>query len=366
MTAKKLFRFLYFVEIQMKLLAQDFISNQYGKQVTTAREMELNFMTFKQGFVLLTAILLSIAAAGCGGSSTNEAQVEAAESEEMMVAPLDFSEPPETSPSETAEPSTMEPRAEQSSANVAPTPPKAQPAPTRPPQPAAGNRIAQPDDPVSSPTPVDRADRGQVTANQQSQIVVPPSAPRTVADAPAYRDASPPPQPRYVRIPEGTVVEIRLEERVASDEQRTGDRFKARLDRDIEVDGEVVFPVGTEVTGKILDATESGRVEGRARMELALESLKRGEESFPIRTNPIAVEAEGSKGRDAKIIGGAAAVGALIGAITGGKKGAAVGAASGAGAGTAGVLITKGEEVDLPRERLLSFRLEDSFEAQVK
>jgi len=185
---------------------------------------------------------------------------------------------------------------------------------------------------------------------------------------PVRRDVSPPspPPPRYLTIPEGTVIEIRLEERVASNQQQTGDHFRARLDRDIEVDGEVIFPVGTEVVGKVLEAEKSGRVEGRARMELALDSLKRGDEAFSVRTNPIAIEAEGSKGRDAKIIGGAAAVGALIGAITGGKKGAAVGAATGAGAGTAGVLVTRGEEVDLPKERLLSFRLEDPVEVQVK
>lgn len=326
-------------------------------------------MTWKKAFVLPIAILLLIVAAACGGS-THEPQVEASESAEMVPAPLEFTEPPSAPPTEpAAEPESKAPSVPQTTTSVAPPPsPTQSPPATAPPRETMPARPSELGQEGSATVSADQSQNTPVGVSQENQVVVPPSAPRTVSDAPVRRDLSPPspPQPRYVRIPEGTVIEIRLEERVASNQQRTGDRFKARLDRDIEVDGEVIFPVGTEVVGKILEAEESGRVEGRARMELALDALKRGEEVFSVRTNPIVIEAEGSKGRDAKIIGGAAAVGALIGAITGGKKGAAVGAASGAGAGTAGVLITKGEEVDLPRERLLSFRLEDSMEVQVK
>lgn len=328
-------------------------------------------MTLKQIFVLSIGIFLLAAAAGCGGSTTHEPRAEAGEPEEAIAAPLAFSEPPEDGSSEAAAPSPRreEPSPSAKPARAAPEPASTQPAPRQPTQaaqPSPADRTVETDYQVTSPSPADSVGTREAADDQQS-VVVPPAAPRSAADTPAYRDATPPqrPQPRYATVPEGTVIEIRLEERVASDQKRTGDQFKARLDRDIEVAGEVIFPVGTEVTGKILEASESGRVEGRAHLELALESLRRDEEKFAIRTNPIAVEAEGSKGRDAKIVGGAAAVGALIGAITGGKKGAAVGAASGAGAGTAGVLITKGDEVELPRERLLSFRLEEPLEVRV-
>ena len=53
-------------------------------------------------------------------------------------------------------------------------------------------------------------------------------------------------------------------------------------------------------------------------------------------------------GRDAKIIGGGAAAGALVGAIADGGKGAGVGALVGGGAGTGAVLATRGKEVTLP------------------
>ena len=63
-------------------------------------------------------------------------------------------------------------------------------------------------------------------------------------------------------------------------------------------------------------------------------------------------------GRDAKVIGGTAGVGAIIGAITGGGKGAATGAAVGGAAGTGAVLVTKGKEVDYPAESRLTFTLD--------
>ena len=84
-----------------------------------------------------------------------------------------------------------------------------------------------------------------------------------------------------------------------------------------------------------------------------------------MQTDPIPIQAEGTKGRDTAVIGGAAGVGALIGGIVGGKKGAAIGAATGGGAGTAGVLMTKGKEVELSPEQQFSFRLQQDLEVKL-
>ena len=53
-------------------------------------------------------------------------------------------------------------------------------------------------------------------------------------------------------------------------------------------------------------------------------------------------------GRDAKIVGGSAAAGAILGAIADGSKGAVRGVLVGAGAGGAAVLIGKGREIEMP------------------
>ena len=90
-----------------------------------------------------------------------------------------------------------------------------------------------------------------------------------------------------------------------------------------------------------------------------------GDERYTIDTNVVSQTAEQTKSRDAKVIAGGAGVGAVIGAIAGGKKGAAIGAAVGGGAGTAGVLATKGKEVEYPAEHKLSFRLEREVEMKL-
>ena len=97
-------------------------------------------------------------------------------------------------------------------------------------------------------------------------------------------------------------------------------------------------------------------------MSLTLKSLDTGNGQIPVVTNIAKVEAEGSKGRDAKRIGGATGIGALIGGIAGGGSGAAKGAAIGAAAGVGVTLMTRGQEVELAAEQLFNFLLEKRVE----
>ena len=172
--------------------------------------------------------------------------------------------------------------------------------------------------------------------------------------------ASPPPPPRPLTalLPEGTVLDIRLVEALTSEKNRMGDHFTATLDRDLEARGRILIPYKSLVTGKVVDVGQSGKVKDRSRLALTLVSIEAPEASYPIHTNTISFEAEGTKGEDAQTVGGGAGLGALIGGIIGGKKGAAIGAAVGGGAATAKVLTTKGRKIELQPERKLSFRLE--------
>jgi hypothetical protein len=51
-------------------------------------------------------------------------------------------------------------------------------------------------------------------------------------------------------------------------------------------------------------------------------------------------------------------LGTIIGAIAGGGKGAAIGAAAGAAAGAGTQTITRGRDVKVPAESLITFRLD--------
>lgn len=66
----------------------------------------------------------------------------------------------------------------------------------------------------------------------------------------------------------------------------------------------------------------------------------------------------GANRRTAKWVGGGAALGTLIGAIAGGGKGAAIGAAVGAAGGATTQVLTKGSEVKVPAETMLTFQLD--------
>ena len=137
------------------------------------------------------------------------------------------------------------------------------------------------------------------------------------------------------------------------------------LDEDLVVDGKIVFPEGSKTYGTLLAVKGSGRVEGLAEMTLTLTEIHLGQDIYPVGTCAITIQAEGTKGRDATVIGGAAGAGALVGGIIGGKKGAAVGAAVGGGAGTAQVLTSTGEEVELEPEHKLSFNLSRELEVKL-
>ena len=170
------------------------------------------------------------------------------------------------------------------------------------------------------------------------------------------------PEPKVV-IPAGTHFRIALIDAVSSDKSRPGDSFMASLAEPIVVDGKTVLEKGTRVQGRVVDAKESGRVKGRASIELLLTEIVRDNgKSLSISTKPYRAVAESTKKRDAAIIGGGAGLGAAIGAIAGGGKGALVGAAIGGGAGTGTVLATKGKEIHYSPETRIPFVLANSVE----
>jgi hypothetical protein len=174
------------------------------------------------------------------------------------------------------------------------------------------------------------------------------------------------PEPRYATIPSGTSIQVRLQDPLDSAVNESGDTFRAIVDKDIEVNGNVVAPRGSIVEGKLTNVKRSGRVEGRASMSLQLVDLKIDQQSYPLQTEVLAFEAESSKKSDATKVGIGAGLGAVIGAIAGGGKGAAIGAAVGGGAGGATVLATRGKEVKFDAEQKFSFILNKDISVNLK
>jgi hypothetical protein len=70
--------------------------------------------------------------------------------------------------------------------------------------------------------------------------------------------------------------------------------------------------------------------------------------------------------RTATMVGGGALAGAIIGAIAGGGKGAAIGAAVGGAAGAGAQVLTRGKEVKVPAETVLTFQLDSDLQLQAQ
>ena len=163
-------------------------------------------------------------------------------------------------------------------------------------------------------------------------------------------------------MPAGTTLTIRLATPVASDTSKVEDRITGTLSRAISAEGTTAVPAGSELTGTVLGANESGRVKGRASLTLVFDRINVEGERQTIRTARIVREAEQDKKSDLKKGGLGAGVGAIVGGIAGGAKGAAIGAGVG-GAGT--VLATKGDEVRLGPGATLTTTLEEPLTVRV-
>jgi len=160
-----------------------------------------------------------------------------------------------------------------------------------------------------------------------------------------------------VTLPEETAIHITLNQALASNQSRPGDHFEATVSEPFVVDGKTIVPVGTSVTGLVVDAKHSGRLMGRGRLELALEAVDVNGTSYEIQTLDSNRTGGAHKKRNIEMIGGGGGAGALIGAIAGGGKGVLIGGPIGAGAGVGAAFITGKKDVRLPPESHLTFRL---------
>lgn len=153
------------------------------------------------------------------------------------------------------------------------------------------------------------------------------------------------------RIPADSVVTVRLGHTISSEKAQSGDRWSGTLDKRIVVDGRTIARRGAPVRGIVVHAVSSGRLSGKALLELQLRSVN----GIPVITDTVSSEGKGHNSRNTKAIGGGAVAGAIIGALAGGGRGAAIGAGAGAAAGTAGAAATGKKDVSFPVETVLEF-----------
>lgn len=181
----------------------------------------------------------------------------------------------------------------------------------------------------------------------------PPAAENATAQAPP-----PPPSPKKLIIDQGTQMTVRLIDPIDSEKNQTGDTFHATLNAPLSSDGEEAVPAGVELTGHLVSVKSAGKFAGQSEVVLQLDSISSGGKTYSLQTDQYKKTGSSRGKNTAEKVGGGAVIGGIIGALAGGGKGAAIGAAAGAGVGGGVQAATKGQQIKLPSETVLSFTLQ--------
>ena len=163
---------------------------------------------------------------------------------------------------------------------------------------------------------------------------------------------------KRITVPAGTRILIRIVDSIDSTKQKTGYRFTATLETNLQAEDMVVAPRGSTLYGRLAQASSAGRMSGSSELTLELTDILINGTAYPLLTSTYEVKGKGEGGNTAKKVVGGAGLGALIGGIAGGGKGAAIGAGAGAATGTAVAASKKGQQLQIPSEALLEFRLQ--------
>ncbi|MDE0108644.1 MAG: hypothetical protein OXN96_12575 [Bryobacterales bacterium] len=188
--------------------------------------------------------------------------------------------------------------------------------------------------------------------------------------------------PRFV-VPAGTRVPLVMINSISSKHSEVGDPVYLESVYPVVVDGRIMIPAGTNVSGTVIHSKRPGRVKGRGQLGVRLDQMilpngtirdlsgrpaaldGRSPDNFDRETGTV--KSPGTKGEDAGDIANTTATGASIGTlggVIGGRPGTGlgVGSAAGAAAGLAKVLLTKGADAMLDRGTHIEMLLEQDLQ----
>jgi type IV secretion system protein VirB10 len=177
----------------------------------------------------------------------------------------------------------------------------------------------------------------------------------------------------------GTKVPLSLINSISTKNSAEGDRVYLETAFPVLVNGRIVVPVGSFVTGTITQIKKPGRVRGRGELYVRFDSLMLPNgvmRDFHARIGAMdgasqgqldraegKVMSEGNKAGDVRTVGEAAGAGASVGGIAGGVSGrpglgVGLGAGAGAAAGIIGVLFTRGPDAVLAKGATVEMELD--------
>jgi hypothetical protein len=220
-------------------------------------------------------------------------------------------------------------------------------------------------EPSPSPEPAPVVDSQPAPAPAPEPVVVKPakkpSAPKHASTKSSTVPAS---ETRTVSLPAGSTFDVELATRIQTGENNVGDKIEGKLLQPLRTDdGSVIAPAGALIHGEIAElkrASRSRAEEDRASVKLAFTSVETvdGEKTLAATvTNVESLKAGSTTKRDALVIGGSAAAGAVLGKVIGkDTKDAMIGGLAGAVVGTGVVMAQKGHELEIPAGSKVSLR----------
>jgi hypothetical protein len=173
------------------------------------------------------------------------------------------------------------------------------------------------------------------------------------------------PAVKQIMVPSGTHIPLVLHNAISTKSARPGDPVYFETLYPIMIDGQVVIPAGSYVSGEVTESKRPGRVKGRGELAIKMTNMILPN-AYQVNLNatPAGVGSGGGestnsegvivgdsdKKDDAATVAKTTAAGAGIGAIAARSAGGAgIGAAAGAAVGLAAILLTRGPDAELPR-----------------
>jgi hypothetical protein len=182
----------------------------------------------------------------------------------------------------------------------------------------------------------------------------------------APKGSTPAPATAVVEVPAGTAVSVLLAGPLSTDKQKAGDLWTGTLAEAVAVGGTTVWAAGTPVKGVVNQSVPAGRLaSGKGALSINLTEIG----DTDVEGGSYIVTGDPRGERNAKIIGGAAALGALIGVLSDKKNKddhALGGAAIGAAAGTAAAAATAKTTIVISADKAVAFTLAAPEKVTVK
>jgi hypothetical protein len=157
-------------------------------------------------------------------------------------------------------------------------------------------------------------------------------------------------------IPAGSVIHVRTNDSIATRDAAGGRVYSGAVSGDVlNAESKIVIPSGADVELMVRDI-------GNHSLALDLDAIVVNGKRYSVDTYEVTRSGDrkdgvGANRRTGKFVGGGALFGTILGAVAGGGKGAGIGALAGGAAGAIGQTATRGKQVRVPAESLLTFQL---------